>query len=145
MPAVASLTRRAALALGATGAITLTACEPFTSTDGSGDPPDPEPDVALVDETATQIAATAAVASAVPELVAMHAAHLAALEAAPAPSPTPPAGTTTGPEVRQAEQALQAYLVDASMRAQSGALARLLAAMSAAVSQQLVALRRELR
>ncbi len=42
--------------------------------------------------------------------------------------------------LREREKVLQAGLANASMAAQSGELARLLASMSAAVSQQLVVL-----
>ena len=81
-----------------------------------------------------QITAIAAVAANVTRLTAMHLAHLAALDAEP---PTATTSTATGPEVRATEREHQRYLVDASLRAESGPLARLLASMSAAVSQQL--------
>ena len=144
MPALdRPLTRRTALALGAAGAATLTACDALSTPGRDPDQPDPDPDVALVDETVSQITATAAVAARVPSLTAMHTAHLAALDAA---TPTPSASSTSAPgtaaQVRAAERALHGYLVSAAMRARSGELARLLASMSASVSQHLVALPR---
>jgi len=86
----------------------------------------------------------------------MHRAHLAVLAqgdpvatpSAPAPSaPTPP-GTARGPaaarrtarRVRTAHLAHQQALVAAAVAVQSGALARLLASMSASTGQHLVAL-----
>jgi hypothetical protein len=151
VPAVVPpLTRRAALALGATGITVLTACDALSeSTGGPAAPVVPDPDVALVTETVANITATATVAAERPELTAMHQAHLAALDAAPSETPTTTStattSTATADQVRRAEQALQAYLAGASLRAESGPLARLLASMSAAVSQQLVTLRREAR
>jgi hypothetical protein len=66
----------------------------------------------------------------------MHTAHLDALEAAP---PVP--GTAAPlPQLLRSERQLQRFLVDAAMAAESGGLARLLASMSAAVSQHLVVL-----
>jgi len=125
------LTRRTSLALGAAGALGVAGCgterepAPHTPADGDG---------ALVDDVVAQITAVAAVAANVTRLAAMHAAHLAALDASP---PGPTTSTATGPEVRAAERAHQRYLVEAALRAESGPLARLLASMSAAVSQQL--------
>jgi hypothetical protein len=69
-------------------------------------------------------------------LAALHAAHIDALDGTP-----PRDGRRRGVDpavVRRHERQLQARLVDAAMAAESGALARLLASMSAAVSQRLV-------
>jgi hypothetical protein len=82
-------------------------------------------------------------------LVAMHQAHsdlLRAVLGLPAddgstssPGPAPEAGLTrTG--LRVQESALQAELVAAAIRAEDGAVARLLAVLSAAVAQQLLGL-----
>ena len=133
--------RRTALVLGTAGLAALTGCGADPA-----DPADPaapaasadDPDGALVDEVIARITAAAARAASVPQLAAMHAAHLEALDAEPAASSTTPAPTAG--ELRRVERSLQRQLVDASMRAESGALARLLASMSAAVSQQLVSL-----
>ncbi len=145
-PASRPVTRRTALALGAAGVATLSACSLLpddvsaTSTKVAADP-----DASLVDEATARISATAALTTQVPQLSAMHAAHLAALEAEPSDipsvSPTPPPATAS--EIRRSERQLKAYLIDASMQAESGPLARLFASMSAAVSQQLVALPQE--
>jgi hypothetical protein len=140
------VTRRTALALGTVGLVGLTGCSVLDDkTPGSPARTATDPDAALVDEAVTRISAAAAVAAQVPALSALHAAHLTALDAEPAATPT--ASSTPVPatpaQVRRAERDLQAYLVEASVRADSGPLARLFASMSAAVSQQLVVLRQE--
>lgn len=130
------VTRRSSLALGAAGVLSVAACGAEREPAPIAGPSSAGGDEALVDEVVAQITTTASVAAGVPRLVAMHAAHLTALDA------EPPAGTTSaasGPEVRAAEREHQRYLVDAALRAESGPLARLLASMSAAVSQQLAA------
>lgn len=144
------VTRRTALALGTAGLVGLTACSVLDDqAPGSSAKAATDPDAALVDEVVTRISAAAAVAAQVPQLGALHAAHLAALDAEPSATPTgsPTASTSAAPatpiQVRRTERALQAYLVDASVRAESGPLARLFASMSAAVSQQLVVLHQE--
>ena len=140
-------TRRTALVLGTVGAASLTACSLLEDkVPGSAAQVADDPDADLVDEAVARISATAAVAAQVPQLVAMHTAHLAALEADTAtasPSGSPSGPPTTRADVRRAERDLKTYLVDASLRAESGPLARLLASMSAAVSQQLTVLPRE--
>lgn len=72
----------------------------------------------------------------------LHAAHLDVLEAAPVdPGSAEPEGV--GRQYRRVlsrERALQERLADASVAALSGALARLLASMSAAVAQHLAVL-----
>jgi hypothetical protein len=132
VPVDPQLSRRVLLTAGVAGAGLVSAC-------GVARSPAPvsadDPDGSLVDEVVARITATAALAARVPDLVAMHTAHLDALEAAP---PVP--GTAPLPQLRRSEQQLQRFLVDASTSAESGGLARLLASMSAAVSQHLVAL-----
>ena len=131
MSAPSRLSRRAALAAGAGTLLAVPGCGRE-----AGTPPRPaadgDPDRALVEEVIEGITATAALSARVPELTAVHAAHLAALEAAPAI-----AGRTPLARLRRAEAGLQRLLVDASVRAESGALARLFASMSAAIAQQL--------
>jgi hypothetical protein len=73
----------------------------------------------------------------VPTLALLHRTHIEALDGDPA---TPPPAATTISALRRTERRLQTQLVDASLAAESGGLARLLASMSAAVSQHLVAL-----
>ena len=138
-------TRRTALVLGTVGAASLTACS-LVEDQVSGSPAKvaADPDADLVDEAVAQISTTAAVAARVPELSALHAAHLAALEADPPSATASPSGPPTArTDIRRAERDLKDFLVDASLRAESGPLARLFASMSAAISQQLTVLPRE--
>jgi hypothetical protein len=70
----------------------------------------------------------------------LHAAHLDALGSGAAPPPVTGVLTTAGAalqDIRTQESRLQRRLADWSVAAESGALARLLASMSAAVAQQL--------
>ncbi|QWF24033.1 hypothetical protein KM427_10270 [Nocardioides sp. LMS-CY] len=134
MPAASRLSRRAALAVGVGGLLGVSGC--------GQDAPAPlrpaaagDPDEALVDEAVARITATAAKSGRVPQLTAMHAAHLAALEAE-----APVAAAASRRQLRRAERDLQEFLEDAAVRAESGPLARLLASMSASVSQHLAAL-----
>ena len=114
--------------------------------------PDEDPDTGLVRRVGEELAAALALVSGVARArrplaaamepwQALHRAHLEALEA-PAPTRTARVG---GPvreltaRVRRQESLLQRRLADAAVTAQSGALAALLAQMSAAVAQQLAA------
>jgi hypothetical protein len=137
------LTRRAVLALGVAGITSLTACS-LVEDQVSGSPGKVavDPDAALVDDVVGRISAAAAIAARVPQLSALHAAHLAALDADPTTTQAPAIATAT--EIRRSERDLKAFLVDASVQARSGPLARLFASMSAGITQQLVALPREL-
>lgn len=128
------LTRRTSFALGSAGVLSVAACGVERAPRPASASAEAGGDEALAEEVVAQITEVAAVASNVTRLIAMHTAHLAALDAGP-----PPAGTSTATaaEVRAAERQHQRYLVDAALRAESGPLARLLASMSAAVSQQL--------
>jgi len=162
-----STTRRGALG-GALGLVLLTACDvddlrppeaettPVPSgTPGATETPEPDADTALADDTAHDIARTLVTVSLarrsfprlrdrLQPLVRMHRAHLAVLEAPDDRSiPAPEAGDTPAEaleRVRIAEQVLQETLAAAAVEAQSGALARLLASMSASVSQHLAVL-----
>jgi len=69
------------------------------------------------------------------DLADLHRAHIDALEGPPR-SGDAPAGTTKK-ALRRTEVRLQRILAHASMNAESGALARLFASMSAAMSQRL--------
>lgn len=74
----------------------------------------------------------------------LHLAHLEALEALEARVRVPPqrqrgSATALRTRLRRQEEGLQRELADASVAAESGALASLLATMSAAVAQQLAA------
>ncbi len=138
MSAGPRLPRRAALALGAAGLATVAACD-----DGSGTPapsasPSPDADAALVDEVLAEILAVWRLTASRPALTALHEAHIAALQGG---IDVEPVRRRVDPAtLRSREKRLQADLVSSAMAAESGELARLLASMSAAVSQQLVAL-----
>ncbi|MDF1602759.1 hypothetical protein [Nocardioides sp. YIM 152315] len=134
MPDTSRLSRRAALAVATGGLLAASAC----ADDGAPRPrpaSDGDPDEAVVDDAVARITAVAALTGRVPALTRMHAAHLAALEAE-APAVT----SASRKRVRRAERDLQDFLVEAAMRAESGPLARLLAAMSASVRQHLTTL-----
>ncbi len=129
--------------LGTTAVAALTACGLVEDkVPGSAAQVAADPDATLVDEAIARISAAATLTAQVPRLSALHAAHLEALEAEPPATPTD--GATSAPvtrgQLRRTERDLQRFLVDASMRAESGPLARLFASMSAALSQQLVVL-----
>lgn len=102
-------------------------------------------DIKDVAGTVTALAAAyPALAAAVLPLAHLHASHLAELrpDGVTTPSPTSSGVPSPGPRaalrgLQGRERQLQRRLVTASMAAGSGELARLLAAMSAAVAQQL--------
>jgi hypothetical protein len=116
--------------------------------------PPEDPDAALVDEVLADLGELAALVSAAARfaplrapmraLAALHAAHLEALGGEASAGKSPGVGFAGPAEalrrVRAAEQQAQRRLADWSVAAESGALARLLASMSAAVAQHLVAL-----
>jgi hypothetical protein len=165
VPARVSTTRRGALS-GALGLVVLTACDvddlrppedeaqptPSPSTTST---PEPDADTVIAEDAAHAIAAAALAVAAVrrdfprqrarlQSLARMHRTHLAVLEPSDERSVPPPA-PAAGPvdaiaRLRTVEAALQQTLANAAVEARSGALARLLASMSASVSQHLVAL-----
>lgn len=147
VPVGPRLTRRTTLALPvgvglgvASGVVVVAGCE--DGSDGTGGPvptatPEQDPDAALVTRVLGELSAAQRHASSAGAagLVALHRAHIAALD-----------GTTVGTAVRRPvpvgdlqrrERRLQRHLVEAAMAAEGGALAGLLASMSAAVSQRL--------
>jgi hypothetical protein len=130
VPDASCLSRRALLGVGAGGLLAASGCA--EAGPAPARPPADEPDAALVDEVVAQVTAAAALTGRVPALTRMHAAHLAALEA-----PAPAAAAAPRRELRRAERDLHDFLIDASVRAESGPLARLLAAMSASLAQHL--------
>lgn len=138
MSAGPRLPRRAALALGAAGLAAVTGCDGSSETPVPPPSPTPDADEALVEDVLAEIAAAWRLTASRPELAAVHEAHIAALEGEIDVTPVRrPVGAAV---LRSREKHLQAALVSASLAAESGELARLLASMSAAVSQQLVAL-----
>lgn len=133
------LARRTALTLGAV-AFVVSGCDDGDKTDPTGAPSAtsaPDPDVALVDAVLVDLARAESVAlgAGMADLVALHRAHIEALDG-PEEVATG-TGVATKEAVRRSEQRLQKQLVQASVAAESGALARLFASMSAAVSQRL--------
>ncbi|GAB3197266.1 hypothetical protein GCM10027062_08640 [Nocardioides hungaricus] len=135
MSAGPRLHRRTALALGAAGLAAVAGCDEGPESPVPTPAPSPDADEALVDGVVAEIAAVWRLTAGRPGLAAVHEAHAEAL-----------GGELTGARrrgdtaaLRGREEALRVRLVDAAMAADSGELARLLASMSAAVSQQLVA------
>ena len=117
--------------------------------------PEQTPDEALVDDVLAQLGAAVAVLQAarrfkqlrptVAPLLHAHRSHAEVLEGdledeAPAPRPRRRGRGYRGGPIQRAQ--LQARLVDAAGRAESGALARLLASMSASTTQHLARSRR---
>jgi hypothetical protein len=154
----AAATRRTALGVALGGLLVTTACDlddldPRSDPDPSGAPTAPpvDADTALVAEVVADIDATLAALPAARSLgalpaalTALHLAHRAALTDDPAPTP-PATGQRLAAgraraKVRRLEGAHQGRLDDACLAAGSGALAALLASMSAAVSQRLASL-----
>ena len=132
------LQRRTALAVAAAGVVLVGGCD-----DGGGDSlpaptPTPDRDAALVREVLAELADAERLAEAagLTELSALHRAHIAALDG---PEPTPTAARMSPAVAARKERALQQHLAGAAMAARSGALAGLLASMSAAVAQRLAA------
>ena len=161
-PLRAPATRRTALGGLLLGIGALAACDADLSgggRDGSGPASAGDPDHALVASVlADLVAATdlgSATAAAHPRLHetlaplrALHEAHLEALGGRPSTAPAtsgagggrPTAAAPTLESLRSRELRLQRRLVAAAVRAESGALARLLASMSAGETQQLAVL-----
>lgn len=133
------LPRRTALVLGA-AVVALAGCDGDDSAEPGRVPsatPSVDPDLALVDTVLSGLtrAEQLALGAGLADLAALHRAHIEALDGPPA---APPAGTSKA-AVPRYEQRLHRLLVAAAANAESGALARLLASMSAAVGQQLSA------
>jgi hypothetical protein len=115
--------------------------------------PEQTPDEALVDDMLARLGAAVAVLQAarrfkplrpsVAPLLHAHRAHAEVLEgdlANQPPAPRPGDGGAALEAVRLSESQLQIALVDAAGRAESGALAKLLASMSASTTQHLATL-----
>jgi hypothetical protein len=123
-----------------------------STTSTSPSPAEKTPDEALVDSTIAQLTAALGVLATarrirplrptLAPLVRAHRRHVEVLEGEPqrsaAPKPADPAAALLA--VRRSEKRLQAALADAAGRAESGALAKLLASMSASTTQYLAAL-----
>lgn len=153
----AAATRRTTVGAALAGLVVASGCD--ASRDGNDDGPGvstaEDPDAALVDRVVAELTdlagLTASVVAAYPRLRPtvrpfgdLHAAHLGALGAG-SPDGGTDRGSFAGPadalkEFRVREQRAQRRLVEASLAARSGSLARLLACMSAGASQQLAQL-----
>ena len=163
------LVRRRTALTGALGGIAATVLaagcdtgDDLGESDSTGSPspspsvaqePEQTPDEALVDDVLARLGAAVAVLQAarrfkqlrptVAPLLHAHRSHAEVLEGelegeAPASRPADLSAATEA--VRSSETELQASLVDAAGRAESGALAKLLASMSASTTQHLATL-----
>ncbi|GAA4757577.1 hypothetical protein GCM10023350_48940 [Nocardioides endophyticus] len=140
MPLDPLLSRRALLGVGTITLATLSGCaDDGDPAPASAPATSDDPDQDLIDRVLDELAGAEQLATAagVSELALLHRTHIEALDGTP-PSPSP--GSATMAALQRTERRLQSQLVDASLAAESGGLARLLASMSAAVSQRLVAL-----
>jgi hypothetical protein len=157
-PRATAATRRAALGGALASLAALSACDldrPEDKTPGAGATPAGDPDAAIVDEVLVELgelrALVAATGAKFPRLEAwmralgeLHAAHREALDGDARSGDSPVVAFTDATEalrgVRAREQQTQRRLAGWAVAAGSGALARLLACMSAGVAQQLVVL-----
>jgi hypothetical protein len=126
---------------------------PTSAATATSSAPAQTPDEALVDEVNSRLSTALAVAinawkapelrQAMAPLVKAHRQQLRVLEGelpAEAPPGPKPGAAAALRSVRHGEQELHAVLVDAAGRAESGALAKLLASISASVTQHLAVL-----
>ncbi|MGB0101640.1 MAG: hypothetical protein WBP61_15285 [Nocardioides sp.] len=145
------VSRRLAIVVGTAGLAAVAACDAGSGDDSDVDtrPPSdssrdasatPDTDAVLVDTTiaASTAAWRIAEASGRADLAAVHLAHVEALGGEI--DVRPARRTVDRSTLVRREEQLQTQLVDASMAADSGELARLLASMSAAIAQQVVVL-----
>jgi hypothetical protein len=144
-PGPPPVARRTTLALGVTGLLGLAACDDGDSEPRSAPTPAADPDSELVERVLADLrgALRLAVAASLHDLAELHRAHITALDGdlAPAGPGRRLAGRARAlAEVRARETRLHRQLVEAAVAADSGRLARLLASMSAAVSQRLATL-----
>ena len=136
-----------------TGSASASGTGPGTRSDTPAATATEDPDAALVDRVLAELGEVSALVSAAAgfaplrasmrTLHGLHAAHRDALEGGPLTGPSPEA--FAGPaealrRVRAREQQTQRRLADWAVAAESGALARLLASMSAGVAQELAVL-----
>jgi hypothetical protein len=154
------LVRRRTAVLGLAATVVATGCDHGddiggpapssgpSSTGASPSEPAQTPDEALVNDVTAQLVTALSVATdawkapqlrrSLAPLVKAHRKHIRVLDGElppEAPPGPPPVVATALRRVRRSEKQLQAALVVAAERAESGALARLLASMSASVTQ----------
>jgi hypothetical protein len=151
-------TRRATLGGALLGLGAAAGCDldpPGKEPTGAGPSVDGDPDTALVEKVLAELARLTGLVSvvasehprlapAMADLRALHVAHRTALGGEPGHEAAS-GGVHTGADealrlVRTRERRAQGLLADWSVRAESGALARLLASMSAGIAQRLVLL-----
>jgi len=140
------------MAAGLAGMLTVAGCDlDWSAAGGTAEPttaPTADADSGLVEQVQQQILdASTRVGDArraspdlrrrLRPLADLHEAHLHVFEGPPA---EPATGRSSLEKVRSAESTLQRQLVDAAVAAESGALAKLLASMAAAVAQELAVL-----
>ncbi len=149
-------TRRTTVSASGVAVLGLAGCTGDDSQPRSGDASSsvaatetasPDPDRVALDRAVTITTTLLAELSNAPDpggqLAALHTAHLTALDraagpsAAATPSPLPPAGRITRQRLRRLEGAAQRELAHLAQEAASGALARLLASMSAGIAAHL--------
>ena len=156
----AAATRRTTIGALLLGLGVVAGCDLDPSTGDAGSSPQAtvDPDVGLVRDVLAEISAVAGLVSSagaahpplgdpMAALGRLHDAQAAALDAGPSAGSATAAQAPTFADpsaalraVRRREQRLEHMLVDWSVAARSGALARLLASMSAGVAQHLAAL-----
>jgi hypothetical protein len=142
--------RRTALGGALAGLVAVSGCDldagPDEPTSQQTTAPAADADAELVERVAERILGTQAIVHEARRsdaglrrrlrpLVELHAAHLEALGPLEGTHETLTYSGTGLPQVRRAETSLQEHLADASVRAESGALAKLLASMAAGVAQ----------
>jgi hypothetical protein len=145
--------RRTALGGAIAGLVALTSCDSDDEPDNPGSEPTTAPpvdaDADLVHDVVVRIGEALALLKAARDsspvlgralrpFVELHHAHLAALDAEEDRRSRGRQGDLDA--VRRTEATLQRRLVEASVRAESGALAKLLASMAAAIAQHLAVL-----
>lgn len=164
LPTPVGTTRRTALGCGLLALTAVSGCdlapnggagEPSHGASPQATPAAGDPDSVVVEQVLDELAATVAMLTSAAQsaprprapltaLRDLHLTHAAALGAhAAAPTPVTPATPVGGSAVTRSqvilrERRLQRRLADWSVAAESGALARLLASMSAAVAQHVV-------
>jgi hypothetical protein len=143
------------MAAGLAGLLAVTGCDTDPRSDGPGSQlttaPPVDADSDLADEVLQRISEAASVVAAgrrqdralrrkLGPLAELHGAHAQALGYSEPWSFSKSSPGRTLVQVRAAETKLQRQLTDAAVRAESGALAKLLASMAAAVAQHLAVL-----
>jgi len=133
------VSRRTTIGLAGAGLLLLSGCDslrPRAEAPAGSPSPEADPDAALVESVLAELTAAVAITAGagMARLEALHRAHITALA-----GEQPQAASSSGPgpaAVRRVERRLRATLVRGALAARSGALARALASMAAAVAQE---------